>query len=375
MEQIKYRITLDAKKGGSQQKISGFYKGERGKRIIEIILVSDSDVLCIDNENTVIVYGEKADGSMFMQSCEAENGKVIFEPLSSVFSVIGDVQCQVQILSADGDILYSPSFTMVINDTVRNGEAIESSDEFSALDEALKEVQELKPLIGADVETLKKLSEDDGTLTYDGKPLSGSGGIEFVEKLPDGEYRDKIVFLKNEYQEISKVSELMPEKEYSLSLKDFEFLNVNEKEKNLKFTNKELLNTLDYTYAVVFNFSEVSETVKNVFVQATDGALLPDGSVFWVWAEESMVHELVGPVDAKKWYKFDGSALTLIDLSVSKVTGCYIKESDITDAIELESVLLNVFDVLGVRKNLKGLYYTENGAWKILAPTTDNREG
>ncbi len=186
MEKVLYKVVLNVKMGGSQQRICGFRTEESSSREIEITLIEDSDMLYIGNENSVFVYGEKSDGTTFMQSCKAVDGKIIFVPLSGVYSAEGDVKCQVQVLSPDGEILYSPSFTVEVGGNLRNSEAVESRDEFTALDEALRDLVTLYPLTEADTETLKKLSDSDGTLLYDGKPLysgtssGGTGGVSDV---------------------------------------------------------------------------------------------------------------------------------------------------------------------------------------------------
>ncbi len=185
MEKIVYKVVLDVKRGENQQRICGFYTGESASREIEITLIKDSGILNVEKDSSVIVYGEKSDGTTFMQSCKASDGKVLFVPLSGVYSAEGDVNCQVQVLSDTGEILYSPSFTMEIEKNLRNSEAVESRDEFTALDEALRDLTKLYPLTEAETETLKKLSDSDGTLLYDGKPLfsgasSGVGGVSDV---------------------------------------------------------------------------------------------------------------------------------------------------------------------------------------------------
>ncbi len=140
MQKIRYKVLLDVTRSGCQQTVDGIYRTENNIREFEIILLNGAQTLSLDSDASVVIYGRKSDGTYFMQSCSISDGNVLFCPKSDILSVCGDVECQVQVMNGDGAVMFSPSFIISVSDTVRSEQAIESSDEFTVLDEALLKV-------------------------------------------------------------------------------------------------------------------------------------------------------------------------------------------------------------------------------------------
>ena len=144
MEEIKYKINLDVQQGGIQQTLSGFRAGEARSRTVCIHLVERGAAYQVPPGCTVTMYLRKPDGTACYSTCSVEGGAVVHTFTSGETAVPGEVLCEVRILSVEGDdatILSSPQFGIVVEDVLQDDGAIESSNEYSALTEAIADVQ------------------------------------------------------------------------------------------------------------------------------------------------------------------------------------------------------------------------------------------
>ena len=85
------------------------------------------------------VYCLKPSGLSIFNDCEIDGQSITIECTSQMLAEVGDTICQVQI-SEGGKTTTSHAFLLVVNERVVDREAIESSNEFSALDNALNAV-------------------------------------------------------------------------------------------------------------------------------------------------------------------------------------------------------------------------------------------
>ncbi|MCI8610757.1 MAG: hypothetical protein HFE66_02400, partial [Clostridiales bacterium] len=144
MEEIKYKINLDVQQGGIQQTLSGFRTGEALSRTVCIHLVERGAAYQVPTGSTVTMYFRKPDGTACYSACSVEGGAVVHTFTSGETAVPGEVLCEVRILSIEGGnttILSSPQFGIIVEDVLQDDEAIESSNEYSALTEAIVDVQ------------------------------------------------------------------------------------------------------------------------------------------------------------------------------------------------------------------------------------------
>ncbi len=144
MKEIKYKINLDVRQGGVQQTLSGFRAGEARSRTVCIHLVERGAAYQVPPGCTVTMYLRKPDGTACYSTCGVEGGAVVHTFTSGETAVPGEVLCEVRILSVEGDdstILSSPQFGIVVEDVLQDDGAIESSNEYSALTEAIADVQ------------------------------------------------------------------------------------------------------------------------------------------------------------------------------------------------------------------------------------------
>lgn len=86
------------------------------------------------------LYIEKPDGTKIFNACTISENKITYQPTTQSFAAFGINICQLQIIERTGTAV---SF-LIFADVTRNiidSSAIESQDEFTALEEALREVE------------------------------------------------------------------------------------------------------------------------------------------------------------------------------------------------------------------------------------------
>lgn len=138
-----YPITLDVKKTTIQKKISAF-TGEGGERQLVITLVSGNDKINLTTE-TVSIVGTKSDGTEFANAAEInDNGQITYTLTTQNVAVVGDVDCQVRVLTGS-TVLYSAKFVIDVEENLSDEDAETSSNEWTELIAALQEVENLSP--------------------------------------------------------------------------------------------------------------------------------------------------------------------------------------------------------------------------------------
>lgn len=138
-----YPITLDVKKTTIQKKISAF-TGEGGERQLVITLVSGNDKINLTTE-TVSIVGTKSDGTEFANAAEInDNGQITYILTTQNVAVVGDVDCQVRVLTGS-TVLYSAKFVIDVEENLSDEDAETSSNEWTELIAALQEVENLSP--------------------------------------------------------------------------------------------------------------------------------------------------------------------------------------------------------------------------------------
>lgn len=89
--------------------------------------------------STASLYIKKPDGSEIFNSCTIYENTVTYTPTTQSFAALGTNKCQLQIVEQDGTavsyIVYAD-----VTENIIDSEAVESQDEFTALEEALREI-------------------------------------------------------------------------------------------------------------------------------------------------------------------------------------------------------------------------------------------
>lgn len=139
-------FTLDVKKT-NVQKIIHANQGEGLDRKLIITLVSGSEPLILDSENQSVQFvANKPDGTTIYNSTAIKDGKVIIYLTSQTTAAVGDVDCQLEVVSTDegsagSGVVYSAKFTIAVEEALYDAETVQSSNEFTELIELIERAE------------------------------------------------------------------------------------------------------------------------------------------------------------------------------------------------------------------------------------------
>ena len=161
----KYNITLDVWHQTPEVVITAM-QGEINSRFLEITITDKGSFFNITGK-TVMVYMTKPDGKMIFNSCsvvDAPNGKISVS-LTSQMSIAPGVakNFEIHVIGSDKSRLKISGICLKIKSTANPDEAIESTNEFTALIEALNRidgsleyVEQFLEEKGQEIESLKQ---------------------------------------------------------------------------------------------------------------------------------------------------------------------------------------------------------------------------
>lgn len=143
MEYIDHKIILDVHEMVSPVTVS-MKRRETGRRLM-IHLADRGYPYHIDDECYAVFTATKPDGKVIYNECTIDDCVIIYNVTEQTSCVAGIVSCEIQLHNADGLLLTSPVFDIVVEDTIYDEETeVESASEFSALTKLIAEVQKLK---------------------------------------------------------------------------------------------------------------------------------------------------------------------------------------------------------------------------------------
>lgn len=153
--------------GDTKKYMASAIQGDRATRRIVVKLMNDGEPYVIPNQAFVNVNITKPDGKSVYNACEYSGSEVTIELTSQALAAAGTALCDVEVRSADdSQIITSASFEIEIERSQRRDGAIESSNEFTAIEKKVNEAIEKV----ADAEKVKN---------------------EIQEKLDNGEFNGK----------------------------------------------------------------------------------------------------------------------------------------------------------------------------------------
>lgn len=134
-------------------------QGEVNSRYIEITFENTDGTLSLEGKQ-VILYAEKPDGTIIYNNCtvDTENNTATVSLTSQMSSVAGSLECEFQIIDANNSLLRVNGLQLVVASEKDFSEAIESTSEFTALTQALNQVQDT-------VDQLEDFTSETGVLS------------------------------------------------------------------------------------------------------------------------------------------------------------------------------------------------------------------
>lgn len=166
MERVEHRIKLNLMKAGLQGQVI-VKKADSDSRKINIYLSSAAGPFDMSDIASAILRAEKPDGKVMFNSCTVCEDRLEYIITTQTIAATGTVTCEITLTSNSGQILVTPRFEIIVADIIYSDSEIESTNEYTALEEAIKKVTALK-----DGTTFTPNVSDEGVLSWtnaDGK--------------------------------------------------------------------------------------------------------------------------------------------------------------------------------------------------------------
>jgi hypothetical protein len=184
MEHVEHRIKLDLMKAGLQGQVI-VKKADSDSRKINIFLSSAAGPYNMKDITSAILRAEKPDGKVMFNSCTVCEDRLEYIITTQTIAATGTVTCEITLMSSTGQVLVTPQFEIIVADIIYSDTEIESTNEYTALEEAIKKAAALK-----DGTTFTPSVSDEGVLSWsnsDGKENPAAVSI----KGPKGNPGDK----------------------------------------------------------------------------------------------------------------------------------------------------------------------------------------
>lgn len=141
MNYTEHKITLDIHRPVSQVSLR-VKKGDTRRRL-QIHLAEKGCPYHISEDCYAVFSAIKPDGTQVFDNCTIENSTVTYNMTLHVTAVPGLVRCEIKLYGDDDGLLTSASFQIIVENSVCDGEEIESSNEYDALTAIIVEARTL----------------------------------------------------------------------------------------------------------------------------------------------------------------------------------------------------------------------------------------
>lgn len=142
MRKVEHRLRLDLLRGGNQGYIR-VKRGENGARRLAIALYMHSVPYMADAGTTAVFRAIKPDNTQLFNSATITDNVVTVGLTTQTVAALGTVRCELSIYGMNNELLYSPQFDIVVEDYLYSDTAIESTNEYTNLTEALSTVNNI----------------------------------------------------------------------------------------------------------------------------------------------------------------------------------------------------------------------------------------
>lgn len=120
------------------------WKAEVGARKIAARLATGKDPYIAGSGVTAQLRAITPSGSHIYSTATLEGSMAYIDVTSQLVAAAGIVRCALSLVDGEGNLLFTPQFTINVQNCLFDDEGVESTDEYSALSASLAEVQTLK---------------------------------------------------------------------------------------------------------------------------------------------------------------------------------------------------------------------------------------
>ena len=136
---LKTNIVLEMS-GDIKRYLVSAKQGDKATRYIIAKLLNNGEMYTITQGSKVVANIEKPDGKHVYNECTYNGSEVTIELTNQILAAAGTAYCDIEIrTSDDSQVITSASFTIEIEKSQRNENAIISSNEFTALENRIAE--------------------------------------------------------------------------------------------------------------------------------------------------------------------------------------------------------------------------------------------
>ena len=127
---------LDVQENGIQAAVKA-YKGEAESRKIVFTISDGGNPFPLETVSSAVLRLRKPGGGYLYNSCTLDGDRVIYTMTSQTLAETGTVMAQLELNGVNAQRLYAPKFKILVEENLYSDTALESTDEFTELQEAL----------------------------------------------------------------------------------------------------------------------------------------------------------------------------------------------------------------------------------------------
>ncbi len=188
MNRITQVMMLDILSGANGNPEISIIQGEKGARRLAICLTHNGSPFD-PGENIEVQFRAKIGAIKIYDSAILEGSLVYVDISSQIAASAGRVECELSFTDTSNNLMYSPKFTMIVEECLYEDGEIEATDEFSALTEAISAVNALEAKWGGATASAQSGQEAAASVSV------GDDGVSFNFTLPKGDKGDDGVSL------------------------------------------------------------------------------------------------------------------------------------------------------------------------------------
>lgn len=143
MDSLIHKINLDCLRKDSQAIVNAKI-GEASGRKIVFTLYEGRAPFFVPSDTTVVFRAKKPSGAVLYNNCVVDDGKIEYTITSQTVAEKGVFPCEIQIIGADNKVIYTPCITLNVTENLYSDTEVESSNEFTELQEALNKIPSLE---------------------------------------------------------------------------------------------------------------------------------------------------------------------------------------------------------------------------------------
>lgn len=181
MNDVIYNVSLDMYETQAQCMLA-VKKSDNGRRI-NFVLTEGGRPYVISEGCSAVLRAKKPGGTVLFNNCVIDGNVISYTLTNQTSAAAGIVDCELMLSGSDGKQLTSPRFSLRVEDTLYSDSEVEAQDEFTALQKAITETNNLDvSLSKANGMTAITVTKKDGTkvtkTVYDGEDgVDGKDGV------------------------------------------------------------------------------------------------------------------------------------------------------------------------------------------------------